>query len=56
MYGLIKIQVLTVVNEHSLIPYQQVFINDEKMAKSEYNRIAKLYIGVKGWQVTLKTF
>lgn len=56
MYGLINIQVLTVINENSLIAYQQVFINDEKMAKREYDRIAKLYIDVKGWQVALKTF
>lgn len=51
-----KIQVLTVTNEHSIVAYQQVFVNDEKAAKREYDRVMKLYADVKGWQVALKKF
>lgn len=51
-----KIQVLTVTNEHSIVAYQQVFVNDKEAAKREYDRVMKLYADVKGWQVALKTF
>ena len=56
MYAICKIQVLTVINERSVIAYQQVFVNDEKTAKAEYTRSLSLYLSVEGWTVTLNTF
>ena len=59
MFVSCKIQVLTVITGESIITYQQVYVNNEKMAKEEYNQCLSRFKesnGFHGWTVMLRTF
>lgn len=54
----VKISVVTIVNDESLIVYQQVYVNNPDVARVDFNRQYELHKSdiMSGWNILLRHF